>query len=285
MQLDKHHRKIIQVLGTIPTTSYTQLRKKAGMNARTFRTKIYELVRWGFVERDPPSSEPIPHGGKRVTFRLTVKGIHRFEMRETLDQFETNYQGHLEEIIKNSVEMGKGPALAHSTMYLISRKLPIFTITHLPSRQQYEKLIKQMNNDMVRKELGRLINQTVEYYTEEKTDELSHQSVTPLQYKEKINFMGYLGNFLKSEIEEAIDENQFKDNNEALKFIMSYGSAIFTSARKKLKRKQGPVMVTLTTIKYDENKDEYVKASKEVKEVISKMPAEAVKAMILERIN
>jgi DNA-binding Lrp family transcriptional regulator len=209
MQLDEKHKKILKALAHYVESSYTELWEKLGIPKRTFHKKLYELIEGKLVERYPPSNKPTAHIGKKVKFKLTAKGVKTAKVQEFLLEFERRYQNLLERLVEHSLEIGKGKPLTGSIFYLISKNLPICTIAHLPSKQQYEKLKPKLENDMVRQELGMLINKLIEFYLENINKGLfqaSYQSA-----KQSVFYMGFLPEKETNMVQDLVNEGLFQN--------------------------------------------------------------------------
>jgi len=207
------------------------------MPKRTFHKKLYELIENKLVERTPPSNTPTAHIGKKVTFKLTPNGEKTVKIQETLTEFETQYQNILEKLVERSLQIGKTEPLTGSTLYLTSQTLPIFTIAHLPSKEQYEKLRAKITNDTIREELGKLINRLIEFYTENVNDGL--YSASYLKTKQVVFFMGFLPEKETNMIEELISQGLFENEYTLTRGLMKTTFfAILHSIYSKLKTSQ-----------------------------------------------
>lgn len=223
MRLDEYHEKIMKSLAQYGESSYNQLWATLHMPKRTFHKKIYELVHEDLVTRYPPlnKGKPTPHTGKPVKFRLTKSGEKTVKVQDFLLQFETEYVSTLKGLIEDSREVGNRKPLTWSSVVLISKDLPICTIAHLTSREQYEKLRDKIANVPVREELGKLINSVVESYSK-KVDE----GIYGAQYlasKDTVCFMGFLPKketaIIEKMIKSGLFESEYKLTRSLIKTI------------------------------------------------------------------
>jgi len=186
------------------------------MPRRTFQKKLYELVNGNLIERNPPSKNPCPHTGKKVSFKLTLSGQKTVSVNENLTQFETHYQNILERLVEHSLEIGEGKPLTGATLYLISQKLPICTIAHLPSKTQYEKLKIKLDNDTMRLELGKLLNKLIEFYVSGSPEDVTYEFLM-----NSIFIMSILSKEQSVTMKEAVDKGLFSEYLEIMKILMA----------------------------------------------------------------
>ena len=176
------------------------------MPKKTFHSKLYEMVKDGLIDRDPDSNGPSPHTGKKVTFKLSTKGEKKIVTQETLFQFERHYQDILEQIAIDSYEVGKAQPLTGCDLFITSTSLPICTISHLPSKEQYQKLKTLMNSKEKQISLGKLINRVIEFYVSEKENEVYADIISQ---KESIFTMGFLSKDVSLSMNQAKDAGVF----------------------------------------------------------------------------
>lgn len=250
MQLDRHHKKILKVLGQYGECSFNYLQERVDMARMTFQKKLYELVRNKFVKRHPPSEKPTPHKGTRVYFRLTEKGERIDRGLIILNQFEKDLKENiLEKLLDHSVERAARKPLLGTTAIYISKNSPICTIAHFPSRDQYEKLRMKLPKREARRELGMLINHVIESYIEDGSGGVYGSEY--LRDKDAVFFMGFLPTeqtrMIEKLVHDGLFENEYTVTRSLATLILSQITAIYKKFEESERFREGKEGIFLTS--------------------------------------
>ena len=286
MELSKDHKKILSALSSRPDFSYNKLFECIkSMPKRTFHKKLYELVNENLIERNPPSSSPTPHKGKRILFKLTSEGQAIVGTQEFCQKIELEYPSLLQKVVEESIAHGKKETLSGATLFITSPQSPIYTIAHLANPEQSRKLKKF--NDREMEELGEKIGHLVQAYIDANLDiQKGQRGLFFLPSKDIFFYLGFFPENRSSQIKRAKSTGCFKNEGDILSFIIQNGFLILNSiVRSKSTKDSSKAKIAVLSLRFDSEKESYVFDNQLALEEIQSMSAEEVKAKVIKLLQ
>ena len=206
MKLNKRHLRILKTLGHYGILSHNKLRQKTGINRRTFRKYLYDLVPT-FVERKPPKSEW--KKGMKVLFELTPEGKRRLALEDTLVEVEKKVSSFFKQMIESSKDtLERDKPLLGATAFLTSHNAPIFGLLHIFPDVKYKALIRYLSPEQseVGDRVARLIGALLEFFIKEGQREV-YAAYIP--FKESCFTMSFLSKSQSETMKQAYERALF----------------------------------------------------------------------------
>lgn len=266
MKADDIQVKILLNLLEYEELGYNQLYNKVAVQPKgpiettvargTFRKRLYALR----DDWNPPLvvCESPKKRGKKGRYYLTKAGERKAEIEKMLLAVHIETENFLKTFLDEAIEHGKRRPLVGVSTIVTSKHLPIFGIMHLSSTKEYQTLVKKLNREEPRKEIGPLIGKLIDFYS----GEAGQFYADYLPQKGAVFFIGEFPSEISSKMKEAVEKlGVFRNYTHILKQVLVSAEQWFSTLLEEFKQGKELTFNNGKKFRYDLEKQKVVKVS------------------------